>query len=841
MKHDFARGTDQVFAVRAERHVEDVSLVPRQPTDELARLQVPHGQHAVAHAARPNLFDVAAAYRQESAVGGQRDTIERLVLLDLHDVATRIQSPEEHDRIVPPAGQCPAVRGERDGAGRAPVAKEGGPLAACGDIEHPHRAVPPGGRQEPAVGAEADVKDGSRVTAEQPRRPAGDRVQYPNRSVAAARRQQGAVRAEGQAPDAVGVRREEPLFPAGDRVPELHFRGRATGRVDFGRGSDKSPGGADRDRRDRPCLGREGLHALPGLDVPDDNRPVGVAGHETLAVGPESGVCRAEAVGEQPPGVRVGGVTDQTLAVVSSRHCAAAVGTYGQDGNASQFEQIDSGSDLACRHVPDVQAGDAVPTVADQPGAVCREGESGYGPRGFGAAVNETAALGVTEPPQVVPLEAAQVAAAGPRPQRFEQDPGADDVVVAQGGLREAQVGPVELAAGLVALGPQADDEGPRPGQQRRRRQAADSRQRGQRRPALRPLPGPLERPDRPGLDRLAGKGPPQVVGQRRRAGVAPGRVLMQALEANRLQVARHLRLQPTRRHRVVHRDLHQRVQRRRGPERWPPRQALVEDRPQRVHVGRPPDRLAAGLLGRHVRRRSQDRAAGRLPRLVEFFRQPEVGDLGRDSVGEKHVGRFQVAVHDLLPVGRRDGPRQDFRQPGRLGRGQGEAAELLRQAAAGAELQGEERQAVVFADLVDLDDVRVRQPSRRLRLGPEAGQPGGVGVASRQDHLQRHQPVQLQVACLVDDAHAAATQLPQHLVTRHLHARRLDGPRVCGHGGGGRWPGDDCFGWVTGSRRDGRGLAVRRGRPGVGRVRRGVRHRQGSRVVGGVSAAAAG
>ena len=49
--------------------------------------------------------------------------------------------------------------------------------------------------------------------------------------------------------------------------------------------------------------------------------------------------------------------------------------------------------------------------------------------------------------------------------------------------------------------------------------------------------------------------------------------------------------------------------------------------------------------------------------------------------------------------------------------------AELLGQAAAVDELQREERQALVLADLVDLHDVRVLQPGDRLGLGAEAGQ----------------------------------------------------------------------------------------------------------------------
>ena len=61
---------------------------------------------------------------------------------------------------------------------------------------------------------------------------------------------------------------------------------------------------------------------------------------------------------------------------------------------------------------------------------------------------------------------------------------------------------------------------------------------------------------------------------------------------------------------------------------------------------------------------------------------------------------------------------------------GNGRAGQFAVEAAAGAELQGEEGLALVFADLVDLYDVRVMQPGDGFRLGAEAGQVLGAGVA---------------------------------------------------------------------------------------------------------------
>ena len=85
---------------------------------------------------------------------------------------------------------------------------------------------------------------------------------------------------------------------------------------------------------------------------------------------------------------------------------------------------------------------------------------------------------------------------------------------------------------------------------------------------------------------RRAGQEAAQVVGQGAALGVAPGGTFFQALQADRLQVARHLRLQPAGRHRLLGDDLHRGVQRRGRLERRPAGQQLVEDGAQGVDVG---------------------------------------------------------------------------------------------------------------------------------------------------------------------------------------------------------------------------------------------------------------
>ena len=77
---------------------------------------------------------------------------------------------------------------------------------------------------------------------------------------------------------------------------------------------------------------------------------------------------------------------------------------------------------------------------------------------------------------------------------------------------------------------------------QQDRQQDGDDDGGGDRRPAADPFPGPLPGRRRPRPDRLAGQEATQVVRQVRGAPVAPGRLLIQTFEANRLQIARHAR-----------------------------------------------------------------------------------------------------------------------------------------------------------------------------------------------------------------------------------------------------------------------------------------------------------
>jgi len=92
-----------------------------------------------------------------------------------------------------------------------------------------------------------------------------------------------------------------------------------------------------------------------------------------------------------------------------------------------------------------------------------------------------------------------------------------------------APIGGLDKETGSPAHG--QTDEGQCRDQQRRNGRIAPA-----------PAPEPLSRAHGPGLDRPTLAESPEIIGQCHGAGVAPMRLLGQALQADRLQVARHLR-----------------------------------------------------------------------------------------------------------------------------------------------------------------------------------------------------------------------------------------------------------------------------------------------------------
>lgn len=130
--------------------------------------------------------------------------------------------------------------------------------------------------------------------------------------------------------------------------------------------------------------------------------------------------------------------------------------------------------------------------------------------------------------------------------------------------------------------------------------------------------------------------------------------------------------------------------------------------------------------------------------------------------------------MNDPFAVCDVDGTGEGLEERGGLSRTPGLAIQSVRQAAALDPLHGQEGVALIAADLVDLDDIRVLHPRRQLSLQPEPPLLGWGGELAGQHHLQGHQPVEASVPCLVHDPHASAADLGQDIVVRDLPGDRM-------------------------------------------------------------------
>jgi hypothetical protein len=198
------------------------------------------------------------------------------------------------------------------------------------------------------------------------------------------------------------------------------------------------------------------------------------------------------------------------------------------------------------------------------------------------------------------------------------------------------------------------------------------------------------------------------------------------------------------------------------------------------VHVGGP------RLLGAHVVRRTHRHArAGELG-VASAAGDAEIGDHAAAGVIEEHVVRLDVAVHDALAVRIAQRARRLGKNPAGLGGGQRPVLEQpVGQRLAAQELHCKICDLASLADAVDRDDVRMLEPRRDPRFAHEPLDERVVEGERERQHLDRHLAVEHELARPVDDGHAAAAELLEHLV--FADQRRLDDVEIRRSAGGSR------------------------------------------------------
>jgi hypothetical protein len=214
-------------------------------------------------------------------------------------------------------------------------------------------------------------------------------------------------------------------------------------------------------------------------------------------------------------------------------------------------------------------------------------------------------------------------------------------------------------------------------------------------------------------------------------------------------------------------------------------RRHLVEDDAEREEVGAGVEIFGTGLLGRHVRNGAERRAgagqivfvdagcvcggglAGRSGGRRELG-EAEIQHLGVAALGNKDVGRLDVAVDDALgmrgveAVGNLDGQREHGFVTQRL------SADEVFQADAVQKLHGDEGLLTVFADFVDGADVGMIESRGGTRLATKAFQGLRVLREAIGQEFEGYEAAKLGVFGFIDHAHTAPTNLFDDAVVRN-------------------------------------------------------------------------
>ena len=179
-------------------------------------------------------------------------------------------------------------------------------------------------------------------------------------------------------------------------------------------------------------------------------------------------------------------------------------------------------------------------------------------------------------------------------------------------------------------------------------------------------------------------------------------------------------------------------------------------------------DALAADLLRRHVVERTHHHvAAGQLG--GDEAGETEIENLDHAVIGDEDVGGLDVAVDDAVDV-RVVEPFADIDRDVQLAA----HAQLLRaghallQILPLEELHREVGLTLVLAEVVDGDDVAVRQLTGGPGLAEESFTEVSALVNRRRDHLDRHRPLQQRVVGAVHDTHPALSQSLEELIAAY-------------------------------------------------------------------------
>ncbi|MNS78592.1 hypothetical protein D3C72_1122120 [compost metagenome] len=152
-------------------------------------------------------------------------------------------------------------------------------------------------------------------------------------------------------------------------------------------------------------------------------------------------------------------------------------------------------------------------------------------------------------------------------------------------------------------------------------------------------------------------------------------------------------------------------------------------------------EHLRAGVGRRHAAQRAgiEHGLVRVVSRLLESAGDAEVDHLDLATIGQEHIGRLEIAMHEaaLVRIGQRPAHADNDRQ--RLGIRQAREVRRAQHAVEGLPGQifhGQEDRRAVPVEVVDGDDIPVRQRLRLARLALQCHQGLGVPAELEVQHL---------------------------------------------------------------------------------------------------------
>jgi hypothetical protein len=148
-------------------------------------------------------------------------------------------------------------------------------------------------------------------------------------------------------------------------------------------------------------------------------------------------------------------------------------------------------------------------------------------------------------------------------------------------------------------------------------------------------------------------------------------------------------------------------------------------------------------------------------------FGGAEIEDFGAPALGDKNVGRFDVAMDDAFAVG---GVQSVGYFDGQVQENVGverPSADTMLQRGPFEELHGDECLSFLLADVVDCANVGMIQRGGGLGFALKAGQSLRIAGYSLRQKLERDKTSETGVLGFVDDTHSAAAEFFEDAVMR--------------------------------------------------------------------------